>query len=63
MHGQLPFDVKGMDDAVPIIDFSPDRVADPPYPLERADVDGSVFHSGPATFYLVDNSPAAYTQV
>lgn len=50
MHGQLPFDVKGMDDAVPTIDFSPPRVTDPPYPLERVDVDGSVLHPGPATF-------------
>ena len=42
MHGQLPFDVKGMDDAVPTIDFTPSRVADPPYSLERTDVDGTV---------------------
>lgn len=41
MLGQLPFDVKGMDDAVPTIDFTPNRVADPPYSLERADVEGA----------------------
>ena len=47
MHGQLPFDVKGMDDAVPTIDFTPDRVADPPYSLERVDVDGIDLRSVP----------------
>jgi hypothetical protein len=45
MHGQLPFEVKGMGDAVPTIDFSPDRVADPPYSLERVDVNGTVPYS------------------
>ena len=48
MHGQLPFDVKGMGDAVPTIDFSPDRVVDPPYSLERVDVNGTVPCSGSA---------------
>jgi hypothetical protein len=40
VHGQLPFDPKGMDDAVPLIDFSPSggRDADSPYTLERIDV-------------------------
>ena len=52
MHGQLPFEVKGMDDAVPTIDFSPTRVADPPYPLERVDVDGTVLRSDPVAFLL-----------
>lgn len=46
MHGQLPFDVKGMDDAVPTIDFTPNRAADPPYSLERTDVDGAVLSFG-----------------
>lgn len=55
MHGQLPFDVKGMDDAVPTVDFTPDRVADPPYSLERVDVDGIVLPSVPA-FCTADNS-------
>ena len=41
MHGQLPFDIKGMDDAVPTIDFTPNRAMDPPYSLERVDVDGT----------------------
>ena len=54
MHGQLPFDVKGMDDAVPTIDFTPDRVPDPPYSLERVDVDGIVLCSAPA-FCLADS--------
>ena len=56
MHGQLPFDIKGMDDAVPTIDFSPDRIADPPYSLERMDVDGIVVPPNPVAFCLVDNS-------
>jgi hypothetical protein len=40
VHGQLPFDPKGMDDAVPSIDFSPSggKDADSPYTLERSDV-------------------------
>ncbi|KAH9171318.1 putative peripheral membrane protein [Lactarius sanguifluus] len=40
VHGQLPFDPKGMDDAVPSIDFSPSggRDTDSPYTLERADI-------------------------
>lgn len=54
MHGQLPFDIKGMDDAVPTIDFTPDRVADPPYSLERVDVDGIVLCHVPV-FCLVDS--------
>lgn len=55
MHGQLPFEVKGMDEAVPTIDFTPDRVADPPYSLERADVDGAVLRFGPVVFCLTDS--------
>jgi autophagy-related protein 11 len=40
VHGQLPFDPKGLDDAVPSIDFSPSggKDADSLYSLERADV-------------------------
>ncbi|KAH9061060.1 putative peripheral membrane protein [Lactarius vividus] len=40
VHGQLPFDPKGMDDTVPSIDFSPSggRDTDSPYTLERADI-------------------------
>jgi autophagy-related protein 11 len=40
VHGQLPFDPKGMDDAVPSIDFSPSggKDADSPYTLERTDI-------------------------
>jgi autophagy-related protein 11 len=60
MHGQLPFDVKGMDDAVPTIDFTPERVTDPPYPLERVDVDGIVLHSIPA-FCLADSPSVVRT--
>ncbi|TFK25285.1 hypothetical protein FA15DRAFT_668655 [Coprinopsis marcescibilis] len=40
VHGQLPFDTKGMDDAVPSIDFSPSGTSDFAYSLERSDVDG-----------------------
>ena len=40
VHGQLPFDPRGMEDAVPSIDFSPSggKDADSLYTLERADV-------------------------
>jgi len=40
VHGQLPFDPKGMEDAVPSIDFSPSggKDADSLYTLERTDV-------------------------
>lgn len=43
VHGQLPFDPKGVDDAVPSIDFSPTggKDADSPYTLERTDVSGA----------------------
>jgi autophagy-related protein 11 len=40
MHGQLPFDLRGMDDPVPSIDFSPAGSAESVYSLGRADVDG-----------------------
>jgi autophagy-related protein 11 len=44
VHGQLPFDPKGMDDAVPSIDFSPSggRDTDNPYTLERADINSTL---------------------
>lgn len=61
MHGQLPFDVKGMDDAVPTIDFTPNRVADPPYSLERTDVDGAVLRFGPVDFCLIDSISVAHS--
>jgi autophagy-related protein 11 len=43
VHGQLPFDPKGMEDAVPSIDFSPSggKDADSLYTLERTDVSGT----------------------
>lgn len=37
---QLPFDIRGMDDAVPTIDFSPAGGSNLDYTLERADVQG-----------------------
>lgn len=40
VHGQLPFDTKGMDLPVPTIDFSPSGSTDSAYSLERADVEG-----------------------
>ncbi|KAJ7136702.1 putative peripheral membrane protein [Mycena epipterygia] len=40
VHGQLPFETRGMDDPVPTIDFSPSGNLDAPYSLEREDVDG-----------------------
>ncbi|KAJ3556242.1 hypothetical protein NP233_g12022 [Leucocoprinus birnbaumii] len=42
VHGQLPFDTRGMDDPVPTIDFSPSGSNDASYSLERADVDALV---------------------
>ncbi|PSR70585.1 hypothetical protein PHLCEN_2v13523 [Hermanssonia centrifuga] len=39
VHGQLPFDTKGMEGAVPAIDFSPSGSTDSPYDLQRTDVD------------------------
>jgi hypothetical protein len=50
VHGQLPFDPKGMDDAVPSIDFSASggKDADNPYSLERADVGGAFLTIIPA---------------
>ncbi|EGO03760.1 putative peripheral membrane protein [Serpula lacrymans var. lacrymans S7.3] len=38
VYGQLPFDTRGMDDTVPIIDFSPSGSRDSVYSLEREDV-------------------------
>jgi hypothetical protein len=38
VHGQLPFDTRGMDDLVPTIDFSPSGNLDGPYSFEREDV-------------------------
>ncbi|GLB42084.1 putative autophagy-related protein 11 [Lyophyllum shimeji] len=40
LHGQLPFETRGMDDPVPAVDFSPSGSLDAPYSLEREDVDG-----------------------
>lgn len=62
MHGQLPFDIKGMDDAVPTIDFTPDRGADPPYSLERVDVDGIVLRFVPP-FCLADSPSVIHTDL
>lgn len=44
VHGQLPFDTRGMDDPVPTIDFSPYGGKDSAYSLEREDVDGEPDH-------------------
>lgn len=41
VHGQLPFETRGMDDPVPTIDFSPSGSLDASYSLEREDVDGN----------------------
>ncbi|KAJ7193554.1 putative peripheral membrane protein [Mycena pura] len=40
VHGQLPFETRGMDDPVPTIDFSPTGNLDTAYSLEREDVEG-----------------------
>ncbi|KAH9852196.1 hypothetical protein C2E23DRAFT_189253 [Lenzites betulinus] len=39
VQGELPFDVKSLDDLVPNIDFSPHGSSDSPYSLERMDID------------------------
>nr|VWO96584.1 Autophagy-related protein 11 [Ganoderma boninense] len=39
VQGELPFDVKAMDDVVPNIDFSPSGSNDSQYSLERMDID------------------------
>lgn len=39
LHGQLPFETRGMDDPVPTVDFSPIGSSDSYYSLERSDVD------------------------
>ncbi|EJF59536.1 hypothetical protein DICSQDRAFT_156224 [Dichomitus squalens LYAD-421 SS1] len=39
VQGELPFEVKAIDDAVPNIDFSPSGSNDFPYTLERVDID------------------------
>jgi autophagy-related protein 11 len=54
IHGQLPFDAKGMDDSVPTIDFSPVGPTDTPYTLERSDVDGK------AVIYIICTASSAY---
>ncbi|TFY62704.1 hypothetical protein EVJ58_g3689 [Rhodofomes roseus] len=41
VHGQLPFETRGMDDPVPTIDFSPTGPLDLPYSLERPDIDAT----------------------
>lgn len=43
VHGQLPFETKGMDDPVPSLDFSHGGSTELPYSLERVDVEGCYF--------------------
>lgn len=43
VHGQLPFETKGMDDPVPSLDFSHGGSTELPYSLERVDVEGRYF--------------------
>ncbi|PPQ78611.1 hypothetical protein CVT25_010575 [Psilocybe cyanescens] len=43
VHGQLPFETKGLDDPVPTIDFTPSGGTDFVYSFERSDVD-SLMH-------------------
>ena len=50
LHGQLPFETRGMDDPVPTIDFSPSGNLDASYSLERADVDGDLLRSFCASY-------------
>ncbi|TCD71903.1 oligomeric, coiled-coil, peripheral membrane protein [Steccherinum ochraceum] len=39
VHGQLPFEAKGMDDFVPSVDFTPKAPPESPYSLDRSDVE------------------------
>ncbi|KAK0192988.1 putative peripheral membrane protein [Armillaria mellea] len=50
VHGQLPFETRGMDDPVPTIDFSPSGSSDAAYSIERSDIDGLLRH--PATVMI-----------
>lgn len=55
VHGQLPFDTRGMDDLVPAIDFSPTGGLDSVYSFERSDVESeyrsdAVYYHGYASF-------------
>jgi hypothetical protein len=45
VHGQLVFDLKGMEEAVPSIDFSPSggKDTDNLYSLERTDVSSALY--------------------
>ena len=40
VHGLLPFELKGLDAAVPTIDFSPVGSSEIPYSLQRSDIEG-----------------------
>lgn len=42
VHGQLPFEAKGLDDPVPTLDFTTALGSDVAYSLEREDVDGEI---------------------
>jgi hypothetical protein len=53
VHGQLPFDTKGMDDVVPTIDFSPSGSKEPSYSLNREDIDGIVLSASTSTKLIV----------
>ncbi|KZT23676.1 hypothetical protein NEOLEDRAFT_1136168 [Neolentinus lepideus HHB14362 ss-1] len=39
IQGQLPFDIRGLDDPVPQIDFSPSGSTDSPFTFERSDIE------------------------
>jgi hypothetical protein len=56
VHGQLPFETRGMDDPVPTVDFSPSGNLDAPYSLEREDVNGMKNDCNFCLSFLVNSS-------
>ncbi|KAI1794419.1 hypothetical protein LXA43DRAFT_1116792 [Ganoderma leucocontextum] len=64
VQGELPFDVKAMDDAVPNIDFSPNGSNDSQYSLERVDIDDFLRVLDDLEHFAKDaKDPAAETSV
>ncbi|KAG6916954.1 hypothetical protein DXG01_004503 [Tephrocybe rancida] len=59
LHGQLPFETRGMDDPVPTIDFSPSGNLDASYSLQREDVNGLLRVLDDLEQYAQTNSDAA----
>ncbi|KAG6888139.1 hypothetical protein C0995_010352 [Termitomyces sp. Mi166 len=63
LHGQLPFETRGMDDPVPTIDFSPSGNLDSGYSLQREDVNGLLRVFDDLDQYAQTNGDAAALRV